>query len=331
MGFPRKNTEIFESGGLSNASVVSNPFYPAAVCGGLCAFAKEGPRLPALLLCLLLLGLLPPILSRFALVEAILRHAAPREEDGQCLSTGERLRNLLAETNENTRRQVSTALADTQAETGALQSQVNPHFLYNTLDSIRGQALIDRSPVIADMTEALSVLFRYSISRSGDLVTLREEFRCVEKYLMIQQLRFSGKFSFKKQIDGHLLSSLIPRLTLQPIVENAIYHGLETRAEDGVITLALEQYGGYLVVRVSDNGSGMTESQLLAINEKLRVSSLASVAPTAKKGSGIALGNVHRRIRLAFGESYGLVVSSLPGSGTDVEVMLPILHAGDQK
>ena len=93
------------------------PLYAAAACAaGLCACAKEGLRLPALLLCLLLLGLLLPILSRLALVEAILRHAAPREEDGQCLSTAERLRNLLAETNENTRRQVSTALADTQAD-----------------------------------------------------------------------------------------------------------------------------------------------------------------------------------------------------------------------
>ena len=146
---------------------------------------------------------------------------------------------------------------------------------------------------------------------------------------MIQQFRFSGKFIYEKRVDENLLSCLIPRLTLQPIVENAIYHGLETRAGDGVITLTLEQCGNYLVVRVSDNGIGMTETQLLAVNEKLRVSTLTSVPPAAKKGSGIALGNVHRRIRLTFGEAYGLVVASAPGTGTDVEILLPVLRAGD--
>lgn len=310
------------------------PLYAAAgLAIGLFFLSDAGNsgRIPAFFVCLLLLLMLLILHIRLTLIERIIRDSGLLPENSHRLSVAERLRTILDETNANTRRQVSTALADTQAEIGALQSQINPHFLYNTLDSIRGQALIDHSPVIADMTEALSVLFRYSVSRSGDLVTLREEFRCVEKYLMIQQFRFSGKFVFQKQIDEHLLSCLIPRLTLQPIVENAIYHGLETRAEGGVITLSLVQCGTYLVVRVSDNGIGISESQLIAINEKLRVSSLTSVPPTAKKGSGIALSNVHRRIRLAFGESYGLVISSLPGSGTDVEVTLPILHASDKK
>lgn len=264
---------------------------------------------------------------RFSRLEQLVHTSTRSTDEPRRLSFSEQLEQMLHESSATKRREVSTALADTQAEIDALQSQINPHFLYNTLDAIRGQALIDDSPVIADMTEALSILFRYSISRTGNLVTLREEFRCIEKYLMIQQFRFSGKFQYVRDVDPNLLSCLIPRLTLQPIVENAIYHGLETRPEDGIITLSLEQSGGYLVIRVSDNGIGMTESQLFAINEKLRVSTLVSVPLSSKKGSGIALGNVNRRIRLTFGDEYGLSVSSAPNIGTDVEILLPITHA----
>lgn len=289
----------------------------------------QPPRNLAYALCLLGLVCLFAVRFQLALIESIVRDSKLLSKGSRSRPVVEQLRLIMEETSDSTRREVSTALADTRAEIDALQSQINPHFLYNTLDSIRGQALIDNSPISADMTEALSVLFRYSISRSGSLVTLQDELRCIEKYLMIQQFRFSGKFVFKKQIDESLLSCHIPRLTLQPIVENAIYHGLETRAHGGVITLSLERCGSYLTVRVSDNGVGITESQLLAINEKLRVSSLTAAPPKSKKGSGIALGNINRRIRLAFGEAYGIVISSFPGLGTDVEVMLPILHAED--
>ena len=264
---------------------------------------------------------------RFSRLEQLVHTSTRSTDEPRRLSFSEQLEQMLHESSATKRREVSTALADTQAEIDALQSQINPHFLYNTLDAIRGQALIDDSPVIADMTEALSILFRYSISRTGNLVTLREEVRCIEKYLMIQQFRFSGKFQYVRDVDPNLLSCLIPRLTLQPIVDNAIYHGLETCPEGGIITLSLEQSGGYLVIRVSDNGIGMTESQLLAINEKLRVSTLVSVPLSSKKGSSIALGNVNRRIRLTFGDEYGLSVSSAPNIGTDVEVLLPITHA----
>ncbi|MGM9617811.1 sensor histidine kinase [Butyricicoccus sp.] len=214
-------------------------------------------------------------------------------------------------------------LEDTRAEIGALQSQINPHFLYNTLDAIRGQALIDHSPTIADMTEALSILFRYSISRTGNIVTIQKELYCIEKYMMIQQFRFPGKFEYRKNIDDRLLSCLIPRLTLQPLVENAIYHGLETRIEGGCISISLEQSGEYIVVRISDNGVGMEENRLNDLNHQLQKNSLTAPSSHSPKGSGIALSNVNRRIRLNFGEPYGLILSSSPGLGTDVEIILP--------
>jgi len=282
-----------------------------------------------LLLCVAGLLFLIVFLVNFSLIADLVNAFEQQDTSVQNLTFSEKLKTIQQETSASRRHEMSTAQANTQAEIDALQSQINPHFLYNTLDSIRGQALIDNSPVIADMTEALSVIFRYSISRTGSLVTLREEFRCVEKYLIIQQFRFSGKFRYEKSVDEQLLSCLVPRLTLQPIIENAIFHGLETRPEGGVISLQMECCGQYLVVHVKDNGVGMTESQLLAINEKLRISPLIPVPPTTKHGSGIALGNVHRRIRLTFGEGYGLVVSSAPGEGTDVEVILPVLPAKD--
>ena len=306
------------------------PLYAALIAIAVSIYLLFTPTVSAAYIAALL-GLAAVLLLvfrfRFSRLEQLIHTSTRSTDEPRRLSFSEQLEQMLHESSATKRREVSTALADTQAEIDALQSQINPHFLYNTLDAIRGQALIDDSPVIADMTEALSILFRYSISRTGNLVTLREEFRCIEKYLMIQQFRFSGKFQYVRDVDPNLLSCLIPRLTLQPIVENAIYHGLETRPEGGIITLSLEQSGGYLVICVSDNGIGMTESQLLAINEKLRVSTLVSVPLSSKKGSGIALGNVNRRIRLTFGDEYGLSVSSAPNIGTDVEILLPITHA----
>lgn len=299
----------------------------------LCVSAGAAPPPRPLTEALCAAGLLALLIFRaeFKAVEAIVDTFEQQDPALQSLSFLGKLRMLQKETSVSRRREMSTAQADTQAEIDALQSQINPHFLYNTLDSIRGQALIDHSPVIADMTEALSVLFRYSIGRTGNLVTLREEVQCIEKYLMIQRFRFSGKFQYEKQLDETLLSCLIPRLTLQPIVENAIYHGLETREEGGVISLQIENCGQYFVIHVKDNGVGISEAQLLEIHEKLHANPLGLTSLKGKKGNGIALGNVHRRIRLSFGNHYGLVVSSSPGLGTDVEIVLPVLTARDSQ
>lgn len=264
----------------------------------------------------------------YALVQSIRMHQIIQKsnfltKDVLSCSLLTQISHIIAIKKEQAKQEIHSELADTRAEIGALQSQINPHFLYNTLDSIRGQALIDNSPIIADMTEALSILFRYSISRTGNIVPIQKELYCVEKYMMIQQFRFPGKFEYRKQIDDSLLSCLIPRLTLQPLVENAIYHGLETRMEGGCISISLEQTAEYIVVRISDNGVGMEESQLNDLNNTLQMNSLAAPASHSPKGSGIALSNVNRRIRLNFGEPYGLVISSSPGLGTDVEIILP--------
>lgn len=264
-------------------------------------------------------------------IDRLLMHAECIPMERQCTSILSRLDLLIEETDVSNRRKYDTVIADTRAEIGALQSQINPHFLYNTLDSIRGQALIDGSEVIADMTEALSILFRYSISREGSLVTMQDELRCVEKYIMIQQFRFNHMLFYQKDIDPSLLSCMIPRLSLQPIVENAIFHGLEMQSGRGTITLRLYRTQNYMVVCVSDNGVGISAEKVVELNERIR-SHTEDTADSRSGGrhSGIALTNVDRRIWLTFGENYGVHLFSTPGVGTDVEILLPLITSPDQ-
>lgn len=218
---------------------------------------------------------------------------------------------------------------DKQAELTALQSQINPHFLYNTLESIRGQALIDDNDEIAKMVEALSSFFRYSISRRGDLVTLRDELTNIKNYMTIQQYRFNNRFVLKIYIDEEdekAYDFFMPKLILQPIIENAIFHGLEECIDQGVISIELIVTEYNMILTVSDNGTGMDRTTLKILNDKIHSANQFVQTSTEKKGkhSGIALMNIQRRIRLLFGEDYGLTVYSTLGQGTDVEVILPI-------
>lgn len=231
-----------------------------------------------------------------------------------------------SETNE----EITSALVNTQAEMTALQNQINPHFLYNTLDTIRGQALINDAPVVADMAEALSVLFRYSISNQGSLVSLKEELYCIDKYLSIQQIRFRGRFQVEKHTDPDLMDCLIPRLTLEPVVENAIFHGLECTSAGGTITIETTNCGEYMVIDIRDNGIGMDEETLERINDRLQSDTVYTGAVAKGHGLGIALVNVNKRIRLTFGDSYGLSVSSVPGMGTDVSIIIPIVYQKEE-
>jgi two-component system, sensor histidine kinase YesM len=218
-----------------------------------------------------------------------------------------------------------------KAEFAALQNQINPHFLYNTLDSIRGQAIIDGVDEIAEMTEALSSFFRYSISTVNDIVTLGDELKNVESYFKIQQYRFDNRFSlFIDHGDSdRILDYMLPKMTIQPIVENAIYHGLEKKIEDGKVTLRMTATEKRLIIEISDDGAGMEPSALSALNQKLRQGlSLKTLGNTKRRG-GIALENVSQRIKLFFGNDYGITVSSILNSGTDVEVTLPLVHEDD--
>ena len=159
---------------------------------------------------------------------------------------------------------------DKQTELTALQSQINPHFLYNTLECIRGQALLDDNIEIAKMVEALSSFFRYSISKKGNLVTLRDELANIENYMLIQRYRFNNRFSMEIIIDEEdeaAYDFLVPRLIIQPVIENAIFHGLEERMEDGIVSIEVIVTDLDMIITISDNGKGIDCEELEELNK----------------------------------------------------------------
>lgn len=212
-----------------------------------------------------------------------------------------------------------------QAQYLALQNQINPHFLYNTLESIRSEALVAQLDSVADMTEALAVFFRYTISKVENLVSVEEELENCKTYFRIQKYRFGDRVDLHIEYgeDWQELRRLrMPKLTLQPILENSIIHGTELKLSTGNLRIQIECTQKRLLIRVSDDGVGMNEEVLLRLNEKLRSARTKEYQTQNAKG-GIALVNVNNRIHLLFGEEYGMHVYSVEGVGTDVEISLP--------
>lgn len=207
-----------------------------------------------------------------------------------------------------------------------LQSQINPHFLYNTLDSIRGEAMAGGQMEIARMTEHLSRFFRYCISNQEHIVKLSEEIRHVEDYFYIQKYRFGDRVNLEVKMEQEQLGEYyLPKITLQPIVENAIAHGLEGVRREGKIQIRILASEKNLYIWISDNGIGMKEEELQRLNEKLRDNRMEAHSSGAKRHTGIAVKNVNARIRLCFGEQYGLRYRSIQGYGTTAEFILPLI------
>lgn len=216
-----------------------------------------------------------------------------------------------------------------QAQYLALQNQINPHFLYNTLESIRSEALIAGLVSVAEMTEALATFFRYTISKVENLVSVEEELQNCETYFRIQQYRFGTRLSLSIECEpeerDEIYCCRLPKLTMQPILENSIIHGTECKLGSGHLCIRLERSAKRLIIRISDDGVGMDETTLAKMNERLEKSGRAFDTQDSETKGGIALVNVNNRIHLLFGEEYGLRVFSMPGVGTDVEITLPAI------
>lgn len=217
-------------------------------------------------------------------------------------------------------------LSTKQAELLALQNQINPHFLYNTLEAIRSDALCAGIDSIANTTEALATFFRYTITDTSNLVTVQDELDNIENYFKIQQYRFGEKFAMEVDCPDSedILSLKMPKLTLQPFVENAIFHGLESKAEGGRIHISLDVTNNNLLISIHDNGIGVPEDKLSEINYKIEHVSMSGSNDAPEQKGGIALINVARRIKLLFGENYGFHIFSVSGLGTDVRIKIPI-------
>ncbi len=198
-----------------------------------------------------------------------------------------------------------------------LQSQINPHFLYNTLDIIVWMIENGQKQEAVQVVTALARFFRISLSKGRSIITVRDELEHVRNYLMIQQMRFKNKFVYKIEAKEDVLDLVSLKLMLQPLVENAIYHGMEFMDGDGEIRVEVYREADELRFLVRDNGFGMTEKQVAALlGEEHHVSS--------KRGSGIGVKNVMERIRLYFGDDYGLSIWSEPDEGTTITIRLPV-------
>ncbi|MEK4063293.1 MULTISPECIES: sensor histidine kinase [Paenibacillus] len=215
-------------------------------------------------------------------------------------------------------------LSQKQAEFSALQSQINPHFLYNTLNCISSIGLEYGSREIAQITFCMSKIFRYSIKKD-DLVQIREEVDCIQAYMKIILIRYENKFSMELDVEDRLLKMKTPKMILQPIVENSVYHGLERMDQGGrlQVTGSVDAHGDVCFC-ITDTGKGMEPEVLAALQAKLGME-YPEHASDGQPTKGIGLTNIHNRLRLLFGEGYGITIESRVGHGTTVTVKIPQL------
>lgn len=207
-----------------------------------------------------------------------------------------------------------------QAELKLLQAQINPHFLYNTLDSIIWLAEAGDMEQVVQMVSALSDFFRTTLSKGKDYIALEDEEVHICSYLQIQQLRYRDILEYKIQIPKELGDYQILKLTLQPLVENALYHGIKNKRGVGHIEVTGKEEGGCLVLRVRDDGIGMTEERLGQVR-----AIIGGEFADEKSKSGFGLFNVDQRLKLNYGLDYGLAVDSLAGEWTEASVKIPIV------
>jgi two-component system sensor histidine kinase YesM len=203
-----------------------------------------------------------------------------------------------------------------KAEFELLQAQINPHFLYNTLDAIVWSAEAGNQKQVVKMVGSLSDFFRTSLNKGKEIVTIKEELQHVRSYLEIQQIRYQDILTYEIEAEDDIGGYKIPKITIQPIVENALYHGIKNKRGGGKITVSGKSEGDDIVITVHDDGQGMDFDRLMQVQN-----SLLSNDENDKAIYGLY--NVNERIRLEFGEDYGIKIESIHGVGTTVTVRLP--------
>lgn len=211
-------------------------------------------------------------------------------------------------------------LREKEFQIQTLQAQIHPHFLYNTLETISCIAENEGIDNISTIAMNLADLYRYSINASNKLVPLSEELKNVQNYLSIMKIRYTDRLKTSYHIDEKVLDTAIMKLTLQPIIENAIYHGLENIRTDGILSISVTREGEKVKILVADNGAGMTEQQLNDLRLQLQNDRFST---TAQRTEHIGMGNVYHRLKLRFGEQCLMKIDSVLGQGTSVVILLP--------
>nr|WP_245855947.1 histidine kinase [Paenibacillus rigui] len=240
----------------------------------------------------------------------------PVQGDDEVGRLSRRFNLMVANIRELTEQIIHEQEAKRESELEVLQAQINPHFLYNTLNSVVRMAGSGKSEDVITMITSLSKFFRISLSRGKRIITVREELEHIRNYLIIQNIRYKNKFDYEITADEEVLSCKTLKLILQPLVENAIYHGIEMMADDGWIHISAGIEEGKVLLEVKDNGLGIPPDKL---------GSILSGEVKSDEGSGVGVKNVHERIRLTFGNEYGLQIESQLEEGTSVKVWIPIL------
>ena len=208
-----------------------------------------------------------------------------------------------------------------KAEFELLQAQINPHFLYNTLDTIIWLAESDEQKQVVHMVESLSDFFRTSLNQGKDIISIKEEIQHVRSYLEIQQMRYQDILEYEIDVPEEFYQNTIPKITVQPLVENALYHGIKNRRGKGKITVRGYREDSFFILEVRDNGIGMQTERLVQVRNALLYKQLA-------ESKVYGLYNVNERIRLNCGEEYGLRISSTYQEGTTVKILLPDADSG---
>ena len=207
-----------------------------------------------------------------------------------------------------------------KSELKALQAQINPHFLYNTLDTIVWMAEANKSEQVIEIVSALSNFFRITLSKGKDWIDVKDEVEHIRSYLIIQKIRYRDILDFQIEVDEDILNYKVLKLTLQPVVENALYHGIKYRRTGGTIFIkGTKTSDGLLRFEVNDNGIGMSEEKIAEIQAELNNDSIEPIV----KDSGFGLNNVHKRIRLYYGKQYGITLKSEYNKGTSILLCFP--------
>lgn len=223
---------------------------------------------------------------------------------------------MTGEYDQNLKRSVQRERELNETRLRMLQSQLNPHFLYNTLDCMKWLGVTNGAPQVATLATDLAALLRAGISGS-EYILLEEELELIERYLDIQEVRFGDRFVCEIDVDERFQRCIVPKLILQPIVENAIIHGVAD-SDEGFIKLWAEADGGDLLLKVSDNGSGIPEDALRCLNSHETI-----------PGGHLGLNNVDRIMRLSYGTAYGLSAYPIAGGGSCVQLRLPMQKGDD--
>lgn len=232
--------------------------------------------------------------------------------------------NQMTENLQNHIQQVYIAeIRQRDAEIEALKTQIQPHYLYNTLDVIRMTAITNDDNVTAEMIDSLSGQLKYLIGNARDMVTLQAEIDSIRNYFKIIRIRYENRFELEINIEENLLGLEVPQLIIQPVVENAVKYGLKPKSGTGVIAVNAREEDGCLEITVMDNGVGMEPERLQTVQERLE--SPETVKHPKSKRASLGLKNVYDRIKLMFGDTYGLEISSFENIGTMVKYRLPII------